>query len=188
MMAPLSIAEVTVRRLSVLIAVLAVLMLGAGRAAAEPPMRLDDRVTDRAGVLGTDGVAQVQAAIERLRADTGVDLFVVFVESFDGAGGQEWADETAVRSQLGEEDALLAVAVRDRAYGVSVADGFPISESRVDDIRTEDVEPRLASGAWADAAVAMADGLRAGGGDGSVVGLVVLGGAVAVGVGAYALN
>ncbi len=83
---------------------------------------------------------------------------------------------------------LLAVAVRDRAYGVSFADDFPISESRVDDIRTEDVEPRLASGAWAGAAVAMADGLRAGGGDGSLVGLVVLGGAVAVGVGAYALN
>src|SRR5918999_1365289 len=188
MMAPLSIAEVTVRRLSVLIAVLAVLMLGAGGAAAEPPMRLDDRVTDRAGVLGADGLAQVQAAIERLRADTGVDLFVVFVQSFDGAGGQEWADETAVGSQLGEGGALLAVAVRDRAYGVSVADGFPISESRVDDIRTEEVEPRLASGAWADAAVAMADGVRAGGGDGSLVGLVVLGGAVAVGVGAYALN
>jgi hypothetical protein len=177
-----------VRRLSVLIAVLAVLMLGAGSAAAEPPMRLDDRVTDRAGVLGADGVAQVQAAIERLRAETGVDLFVVFVESFDGAGGQEWADETAVRSQLGEEDVLLAVAVGDRAYGVSVADGFPISESRVDEIRTEEVEPRLSAGAWAGAAVAMADGLRSSDGGGGVLGLVVVGGAVAVGAGAYVLH
>jgi uncharacterized membrane protein YgcG len=77
MMAPLSIAEVAVRRLSVLIGVLAVLVLGAGSAAAEPPLRLDDRVTDRAGVLGTDGVAQVEAAVERLRAERGVDLFVV---------------------------------------------------------------------------------------------------------------
>jgi hypothetical protein len=190
MMAPLSIAEVAVRRLSVLIGigVLAGLVLGAGSAAAEPPMRLDDRVTDQAGVLGADGVAQVEEAVERLRAENGVDLFVVFVESFDGAGGQEWADTTAVRSQLGEEDVLLAVAVGDRAYGVSVAEGFPVSESRVDEIRTKDVEPRLSADAWAGAAVAMADGLRSGDGGGLVLGLVVVGGAVALGAGAYVLH
>jgi TPM domain len=178
-----------VRRLSVLIGVLVLLVLGAGGASADPPLRLDGRVTDRAGVLGPGGIAEVEVAIEQLRAESGVDLFVVFVESFDGAGGQEWADETAARSQLGDEDALLAVAVGDRAYGVSVAEGFPISESRVDEVRTEDVEPRLAGGAWAGAAVAMADGLRTGGGgSGAVLGLVVVGGAAAIGVGAYVLT
>jgi TPM domain len=178
----------TVLRLSVLIGMLAALVLGAGSAAAEPPLRLDDRVTDRAGVLGPGGVAQVEEAVERLRSERGVDLFVVFVESFDGAGGQEWADQAAVRSQLGEEDALLAVAVGDRAYGVSVADGFPISESLVDEVRTEDVEPRLSAGAWAGAAVALADGLRSGGGGGATLGLVLAGGAVAIGAGAYVLH
>jgi len=184
----LSTAEVTVRRLSVLIGVLAVLVLGAGSAAAEPPLRLDDRVTDRAGVLAPNEVAEIQEAIELLRAENDVDLFVVFVESFDGAGGEEWAHETAGLSQLGEEDALLAVAVGDRAYGLSVADGFPVDESRVDEIRTKDIEPRLSAEAWAGAAVATADGLRSGGGGGMGLGLAVVGGAVVVGAGAYALH
>jgi len=170
-----------VRRLSMLLGVLAALVLGAGTAAADPPMRLDDRVTDRAGVLAPGEIDQIQDAIAQLRSERGVDLFVVFVESFDGASGQDWADQTAVASQLGDEDALLAVAVRDRAYGVSIADGFPVDESRVDRVRTEDVEPRLSDDEWAAAAIAMADGLRSGGGGGFGTGLVAVGAAAAGG-------
>ena len=176
------------RRLSVLIGVLAVLVLGTGSAVADPPTRLADRVTDQAGVLTPAEVTQVQDAVEQLRTENNVDLFVVFVESFDGADGQDWADETARRSQLGAEDALLAVAVADRAYGVSIPDGFPVDESRVDEIRTEDVEPRLSAEAWAGAAIAMADGLRSGSGSGFGLGLAVLGGAAVVGAGAYVLH
>ncbi|MHA6624040.1 TPM domain-containing protein [Pseudonocardia sichuanensis] len=173
---------------SVLLGVLAALVLSAGTATAEPPTRLDDHVTDRAGVLAPGQAAEIEAAIQRLRAEDGVDLFVVFVESFDGAGGQEWADDTAVASQLGDEDALLAVAVRDRAYGVSVAEGFPLSDAALDDIRTEQVEPRLGADDWAGAAVAMADGLRTGGGSGFPTGLVVVGGVAVVAAGAYVLR
>ncbi|MHA6620598.1 TPM domain-containing protein [Pseudonocardia sp. DLS-67] len=176
------------RRLFVLVGVLAMLVLSAGGAAADPPMRLDDRVTDRAGVLAPDDVAAIQEAIEQLRAENNVDLFVVFVESFDGADGEEWAHESARLSQLGDEDALLAVAVVDRAYGLSVAAGFPVDESRLDQIRTEDVEPRLSAEAWAGAAVALADGLRSGGGGGFGIGLAVVGGVAVVGAGAYALH
>ncbi|OZM82749.1 TPM domain-containing protein [Pseudonocardia sp. MH-G8] len=176
------------RRLSVLLGVLAALVLSAGIATAEPPPRLAERVTDRAGVLAPGQAAEIEAAIQRLRAEDGVDLFVVFVESFDGAGGQDWADDAATTSQLGDEDVLLAVAVTDRAYGVSVAEGFPLSESTVDDIRSEQVEPRLGADDWAGAAVAMADGLRTGGGGGFPTGLVVAGGLAVAGVGAYALH
>ena len=42
---------------------------------------------------------------EELGADTGTDLYVVFVSSFDGADQGEWAQATAELSQLGEEDA-----------------------------------------------------------------------------------
>jgi uncharacterized membrane protein YgcG len=174
--------------LSVLIGALLVFVLGGGSAAAEPPLRLDDRVTDRAGALAPNELAEVQEAIELLRAENNVDLFVVYVDSFDGAAGEEWAHETARLSQLGEEDALLAVAVGDRTYGLSVADGFPVEESRVDQIRTEDVEPRLSAEAWAGAAVALADGLRSGSDGGFGLGLAVVGGAVLVGGGAYLVH
>jgi uncharacterized membrane protein YgcG len=102
MMATFPKAEVAVRRLSIIPALLAVLLLGgAGMALAEPPFRLADRVTDRAQVLNAGQTAQVSAAIERLRAEKGIDLFVVYVDSFDGAAPQAWADETARLSQLG---------------------------------------------------------------------------------------
>lgn len=181
------------RRLSFLLAVLAALLLsGAGAALADPPSRLADRVTDRAGVLDAAGRAEVASAINDLRsAGKGMDLFVVYVRSFDGADGQAWADRAAQLSQLGSQGVLMAVATDDRAYGVSIADGFQLSQSTTDTIIRSDVEPRLSSGDWAGAAVALANGLRSGGSGGSGgvgTGVLVVGGVVVVGSGAYLLS
>jgi hypothetical protein len=161
-----------------------------GTAAADTPFRLADRVTDRAGVLDPAGRARVTDAVNRLRADTGYDLFVVYVRGFDGRDGQKWADAAAEASQLGAEDVLLAVAVDDRTYGLSVADGFPGDDAAVARVRTRDVEPRLAANDWAGAAVAAADGLGGrgtggGGSDGWVPTGLLVGGAAAVAGGAY---
>jgi TPM domain len=180
-----------VRRLSIIPALLAALLAGgAGVALAEPPFRLVDRVSDQAQVLRPGQTQQVNAAIERLRAEDGIDVFVVYVNSFDGASPQAWADQTAQLSQLGTEDVLLAVATGDRAYYVSVADGFPLSVAQTDRIRTRDVEPRLAAGDWAGAAIGLAEGLRTAesSGPGEVpVGVLVVGGAAVLGGGAYLL-
>ncbi len=182
------------RRLSTLVAVLVALLLaGAPGALADQPSRLADRVTDRAGVLDAAGKAEVTAAVDQLKSAKGTDLFVVYVRSFDGAGGQAWADKAATLSQLGAQDVLLAVATQDRAYGFSIADGFPLSQSATDAVITKDVEPRLSGGDWAGAAVALADGLRTGGsaagsGGGIGTGVAVVGGIVVVGGGAYLLS
>jgi hypothetical protein len=165
-------------------------VVGAGVAGAEAPFRLATQVVDRAGVLGGD-TTRVRSALDSLRAADGTQLFVVYVRSFDGATGQDWADSAARLSQLGRDDVLLAVAVDDRAYGTSVDDAFPLSDTELDRITTRDVEPRLAADDWAGAAVAMADGLRTGGastsgdsGGGVPVGVLV-GGAALLGGGAY---
>jgi hypothetical protein len=188
-----------VRRLSTLFAVVVVLLLGgAGVAQAEPPFRVPDRITDHVGALDAAGTQRVRQAIDQLRG-AGTDLFVVYVDSFDGADGQQWANDTANRSQFGTNDVLLAVAIGDRAYGYSFADDYPLPESTTDEIVTRDVEPRLGASDWAGAAVALADGLRSGGssagsgdssGDGSGVGTLALvgGGLVVVGGGAYLIS
>ncbi|MCW0214149.1 MAG: TPM domain-containing protein [Pseudonocardia sp.] len=172
---------------ALLISLAGALLAGSGSAAADPPFRAAERVTDRAGVLDAAGLAQVNGAIQQLRTDSGYDLFVIYVDSFDGRSGQDWAARAATLSQLGDQDVLLAVATGDRAYGTSFSDAFPVSASTTGRIESEEVEPRLAANDWAGAAVALADGLRTGGGGGSVVPWVV-GGAVVVGGGAYALN
>ena len=105
------------RRLSVVLGVLAGLLLAGGQPAlAVPPLRLGGQVTDQVGAL-RDEQYRVEEALADLRAADGTQLFAVFVSRFDGAAGGDWAAATAEQSQLGRSDVLLAVAVDDRAYG-----------------------------------------------------------------------
>lgn len=142
---------------------LAVLAGGFGlpsAARADGPMRLDGQVTDKVGAL--DGRAgEVTAALDRLRADGGLQLFVVYVRSFDGTPAQEWADETATRSDLGRRDAVLAVATHDRSYAYAFDTAFPLTDTQLDVVATVAIEPALSANDWAGAAVAAADGYRA---------------------------
>lgn len=176
------------------VAVLVTLVvLGNGVAGAEAPLRAEDQITDRVDALASDEM-QVREALDRLREDDGTQLFVVFVSSFDGLDGQTWADQSAQQSQLGSRDVLFAVAVDDRAYGVSVDQDYPLSDDDLADLLATDVEPLLSDEDWAGASIAMAEGLRgggagSGGGSGSSGGVpiaLLLGGAVLAG-GGYVL-
>ena len=123
-------------------------------------MRLDDQITDEVGAL--DGRQdEANDALTRLREETGLQLFVVFVDSFGGTPAQQWADETAQRSDLGDRDALLAVATGDRAYAYSFAADFPLSDAQLDDVAATAIEPALSANDWAGAVVGAADGYRA---------------------------
>jgi len=144
--------------LTLIIALLALLM-PQSRAWADPPMRLDDQITDNANALG-DRRGEAQAALDRLRAETGLQLFVVFVRSFDGIPAREWTDQTATRSDLGNRDALLAVATEDRAYAYSFDQNSPLSDAQLDDIAATAIEPALARNDWAGAVIAGADAYR----------------------------
>ncbi|WP_300015245.1 TPM domain-containing protein [Pseudonocardia sp.] len=175
------------RRFGLLAVVSALVLLGGfGVASAEPPSRVADAVTDSAGVLAPGDEARITEAFGRLREADRTQLFVVYVDSFDGADGQDWADDAARLSQFGDDDVLLAVAVGDRAYGVSIAEGAAPSDSAIDSALAA-TEDRLAVDDWAGAAIALSDGL--GGGSGGVpVAALVIGGVAAVGGGAYLVS
>ncbi len=176
------------RRWSAFLAVLAALVLGgAGTALAEPPFRVGGAVEDRAGVLAPGDADRIGEATARLREANGTQLFVVFVEGFDGADGAAWADDTARLSQFGEDDALLAVAVGERAYGLSVDSPQTVSDGDITAARRAG-EERLSANDWAGAAIAVADRLRGGGDGGLGIGAAVVGGVVVVGGGAYLLT
>ncbi|WP_029663053.1 TPM domain-containing protein [Cellulomonas sp. KRMCY2] len=143
-------------------------VLAAGPAAAEPPIDVAGDITDTAQVLG-GRTAEVTAALDQLAADTRYQLFVVFVDTFDGADGLDWANDTAERSGLGVNDLLLAVAVEDRRYGVSVDNAVPLTDDQLSAVAYDRIEPKLGESDWAGAAVAAAEGYRdaAGGGSGT---------------------
>ncbi|PEG40301.1 hypothetical protein CRI77_13735 [Mycolicibacterium duvalii] len=146
------------RMLGLLGALLATAALLAPSVGATPPMRLAGYITDEANALDPTGRAEVQQAVDRLYQQDRVRLWVVFVESFSGQNAQSWAQATYRASDLGNRDAILAVATADRAYAL-LAPNDTLRGIDIDQVRTDEVEPLLRDGNWAGAAVAAADGL-----------------------------
>ncbi|MBX9245978.1 TPM domain-containing protein, partial [Actinotalea ferrariae] len=170
------------RRAAVLVATVLALLWGAGGAAGaggapaggavtEPPVRLEDEITDTVGALG-GRTADVRAALDALADETPYQLFVAFVDSFDGTDPFDWAAQSAIDSGLGVNDVLLAVAVEDRQYAISVDDAIALSDQQLGAIDSQRVEPSLSADDWAGAAIGAADGLRdaASGGSGGAAG------------------
>jgi hypothetical protein len=123
------------------------------------PMTLGQTVTDSAGALNTEQTAEVRSAVENLQAARDVRLWVVYVDAFDVPPG-EWARKTLSLTRMGERDAILAVATKQRKYAFLVA---PAAANRqaIDDMRINNIEPKLRDGDFAGAAVAAATGLQA---------------------------
>ena len=148
------------RLLSLLVAILTAALLVAPSAVAEPPFRLPDQVTDNAGVLKPSQRADVQKAVDQLYSQRHVRLWVVYVDSFAPQGAVGWAQQARSISDLGNEDAILAIATGQRSYAFMVppaaAGG---SSTKVDAIRRDRIEPALRNSDWAGAATAAASGL-----------------------------
>ncbi|TFC42500.1 TPM domain-containing protein [Cryobacterium shii] len=129
---------------------------------AEDPVTFGaSHIADPAGAV-TERSDEVTAALDKLYADTGTDLFVVYVDSFTGVSDRtQWADKTADNNGLGTNDVLLAVATGDREYQLSVAPDFALTDAQLTEVETVAIEPALRENDWAGAAIGAADGLAA---------------------------
>ncbi|KAA0917186.1 TPM domain-containing protein [Dietzia sp. ANT_WB102] len=144
------------------------LVWAAPGASAERPSNLQQQLTDSAGVLGGD-TREVESRLAELRSTDQIQLWVTFVDSFDGIPPDQWARQTAQLSDLGSSDVLLAVAVEDGRYWFESTDQR--SDQRIAD---RDIEPKLAVDDWSGAAIGAADGLeRQGSGSGLSVGALL---------------
>lgn len=143
--------------LALALAFLASMMLWAAPAAeAEPPSRLQQQVTDSADVLGAR-TGEVETRLAELRSSDSIQLWVTYVDTFDGIPAQQWAEQTYRTSGLGTRDALLVVAVEDRDYWFAYPAESDRTVQRIDD---DDIWPRLSEDDWAGAAIGAADGLE----------------------------
>jgi uncharacterized membrane protein YgcG len=158
----------------------AVLTIGAlvapATAVAQPPLRLTTYVTDDAGALDAAGLSAVKSAVDDLYGARRVRLWVVYVDTFSGQTGLQWAKQTMrINDFQPDQDALLAVATKDRDYALLAGTAIA-SDSDQSALRRNTVEPALHQGDWAGAATAAATGLKNGGsstGGLSWVGVVV---------------
>jgi hypothetical protein len=157
-----------IRSAVIVLLALCALALGPGVAAADAPFRVPNQITDRSSALGGN-TASVKNAIDTLYSQDKVQLWVVYVNSFDGQAGNVWANASGALSGFDSHTMLLAVATVDKSYGYYVPSGFPLSKSQVDTIAANDIVPQLKAANWSGAAVAAADGLRStiGGSSGS---------------------
>ena len=146
-----------VTALTLVVAFLAATMLWATPAAvAEQPSRLQQPVTDSAGVLGGD-TARVESRIAELRSTDSIRLWVTYVDTLDGIPVRQWAQQTWQMSDFGNSDAMLVVAVGDTAYWFEHGAS---ADSATQQIDSRFIEPRLAERDWAGAAIGAADGLE----------------------------
>ncbi|NMM88205.1 hypothetical protein B2J88_28275 [Rhodococcus sp. SRB_17] len=179
--------------MSVVAALFAILALifSPAAASADPPLVLPNQITDTSGVLNSGQKNDIQTAIDQLSEDHQIDLWVAFVPDFNEMGGQAWAEQTATKSTLRNNAVLLAVATTERAYYLDVPPGLKnITQSDIDSITGDALEPALADGDWAGAAIATAGALgdansKSGGMSAST--LLMAGGAVIVGTGGVVL-
>ena len=73
----------------------------------------------------------MQTALDQLSSEDNVDLYVVYVDTFDDPSTAiDWAAQTcaAVRT-WGSNQMLLAIATGGRAYAVHVPDNFALSDA-----------------------------------------------------------
>ncbi len=170
-----------VRSLAVLLAVLITALLVAPSATAQPPFRLPTYLTDNAGVLNDSSRAAIQSATGKLYSDRHIQLWVVFTDSFSGQPAESWARSTWSASDLGDFDALLAVATVDHAYWLLVPSTVQtISPGQLNDLRRNQIEPALHRGDWSGAAVAAANGIDRPQGSSSWAPLLIALGVIAV--------
>lgn len=162
-----------VRKLSAAVAIVAGALLGAGTigaAWAEDPVSFEPSspVVDTVGALGGQ-TGDVVSALESAADRSGRQLFVAYVDQFTNpATATEWADQTAIRNNLGSEDYLLAVAIDGGSYYLSAASDASLSDEELDRISLDVIEPELRDGDWSGAAIAGADAIAGGpGGSGS---------------------
>ncbi|WP_159500300.1 TPM domain-containing protein [Microbacterium sp. 18062] len=144
-----------------LLAALAFVLIGAGPALAAAPVTLGSGyVYDDAAVLGSAEVDAAEARLERLTDETGLDLWVVYVDRFsDPAAAEDWANTTAEQNGLGPSQYLLAVAVDSRQFYLSGDSAGPLSEDQLATIEQQSILPALRDDDWAGAIDAAADGI-----------------------------
>ncbi|MFJ8991270.1 TPM domain-containing protein [Streptomyces sp. NPDC102279] len=135
---------------------------GAPQARADDPVTLSQQgqITDRVDALG-DRKASVTAALDKLYAEHRIQLFVAYVRDFSGRSAQSWADATAEKNGLGQNDVLLAVATGARQYAYSADTRSGFTQQQLATVAQTAIEPALKENDWAGAAIGAANGYSA---------------------------
>lgn len=156
-------------RLALALTTAAALLLGSSAAlfgaaaaasATDPVTLAGSRVLDVSDVLSDAQEGDLDTSLRGLSSTSGVDLWVAYVPTFTNpSASDDWANQTAQRNGLGPNQYLLAVSTDGRQFYLSGDSAGPVSENQLGAIEQQRIQPALANGDWAGAAMAARDGL-----------------------------
>jgi uncharacterized membrane protein YgcG len=151
-----------VRLLGVVLTILTAGLLLTTPAAAQPPSKLTDHITDSSGVLTDSSRASVSSAIDRLSSSQHIQLWVVYVDNFSRFQPDNWADKTRSETGMGDSDVLLAIATNTKKYAfvVPLKSQGQLTAAELDSLQGNKIEPAIGSKDWSGAAIAAANGLN----------------------------
>ena len=117
--------------------------------ATPPPAFAGQYVLDGTSdsVIGSD-VAALEDDVREFAAEHGVQLFVVYVDTFSApADPVEWGAATAQKNFLGDDGILLSVAVEDRLYDLNAPEAL-MTDTQYGKLVSDYVLPALKSSDW----------------------------------------
>ncbi|WP_091366356.1 TPM domain-containing protein [Microbacterium sp. RU1D] len=148
----------------VFLTLVAILGVPLTAAAVPPPSLGSSYVVDRVDALTDAQEAEVQSRLVALSEQTGLDLWVVYVDAFtDPADAQDWANDTANQNRLGPDQYVLAIAIDGDTFSFYLSgdvDDGELSAAQLSSIEQDRIQPALEAGDDAGAAIAAADGIR----------------------------
>ncbi|UCR90177.1 TPM domain-containing protein [Mycetocola spongiae] len=129
---------------------------------AESPVQLGEgRIIDSSDVLTNGQIKDVTTRITELSDRSGVDLWVVYVDTFDNPTDRaDWANTVAEKNGLGSNQYLLAIATESRNYYLSGDSAGPVSDSALSQIEEKLILPALRQNDFPGAALAAVTGLQ----------------------------
>jgi uncharacterized membrane protein YgcG len=125
--------------------------------------RLQGLVTDLTQERVLSGnQAQVESALKKLQDENGIQLWVLFVDTTGNQPVSDYTREVGRVNSLGNGDALLVVALRDRSYFMQIDPSVSdrITSDEVETIGTSVIEPRLRAGDYAGAVIGTAEAMK----------------------------
>ncbi|WP_022873038.1 TPM domain-containing protein [Nesterenkonia alba] len=129
-------------------------------AATDDLPHLEEQVSDLAGVLTEEEIAEIESAYSGIAEETGQVVYVHFVEDLAGEDPDWYAVEVAIESGLGVNSPLLVVSIEDEAWAVSAAEEAEITEADLEAMTADDVVAHLSAEDWAEAALAFGEGVE----------------------------
>ncbi len=143
-------------------------------AAATDPVQLGaERVLDQVDALSPSDETAAGDRLAELYADTGVDLYVVLVDTFTNpSDSQQWTDAVAQGNGLGIKQYVLAIATQSRQFYTSADDAGPLSPVQLAAI-DDTIKPLLSANDYGGAITAAADRIETELPDGSGWGLIL---------------